>query len=130
MFNRKLVAAAVAVTSALAACRSNPATEAKLAALGDPRMSCARTELSRKGYDVDASFRQPGRLLATRLFTTGNPYRAAITAEIDSTDNMLEVWTRVIRQDESPVATAALMPSSVMMADAMEVERLCSSSAN
>lgn len=130
MFNRTLVAAAVAATAAFAACRSNPATQAQLAALGDPRMSCARTELSRKGYDVDASFRQPGRLLATRLFTTGNTYRAAITAQIDSTDNMLEVWTRVIRQDESPVVTAAIMPSSVMMADAMQVEQLCSNSAD
>ena len=130
MLNRLFFVAAVAATSALAACRTNPATRAQLAALNDPRMTCARAELSRKGYDVDNSIRRPGELLATRMFTTGNLYRAAITAAIDSSDNALEVWTRVIRQDQSAVVTAALIPSSNMLADAMEVERLCASSAN
>jgi hypothetical protein len=117
--------AVVAGVLAATACKSNPETEAALASLNDPRMRCVQTELTRKGYDVDRSFRRPGRLLATRLFSAGSPYRAAITAQIDSTDNALEVWTRVIRRDESPVVSAALMPSSTMMADAMEVEGVC-----
>lgn len=123
----RLCAATLAVLLTAAACRSNPATQARFASLNDPRMVCVQTELTRLGYDVDRSFRQPGRLLATRLFTTGNTYRAAITAQIDSADNVLEVWTRVIRRDESPVVTAPLIPSSAMLADAMQVENRCDS---
>lgn len=128
MFYRTVVATGVAALGALGACKSNPASRAQMAALNDSRMVCARSELTRKGYDVDASFSQPGRLLATRLFTTGNTYRAAITVQVDSASNVLEAWTRVIRRDESPVVTAALMPSSTMMSDAMEVERVCGKS--
>lgn len=110
--------------AAATACASTPYTGAR-APLNDPRMKCAQLELTTKGYDVDPSFRRPGRLLATRQFTGGNYYRAAITAAIDSVDNSLELWTRYIQPDESPV-TAAPAPNGRMMQDAMEIEGRCS----
>lgn len=128
MVKRVLSIATAAFLATAAGCRHNGATQAQFASLDDPRMRCASLELSRKGYDVDRSFRRPGRLLATRIFTSGDTYRAAITAQVDSADNALEIWTRVIRRDESPVISAALLPSSSMLADAMEVENRCAKS--
>lgn len=107
-----------------AACASKPYTGER-APLNDPRMKCAELELITKGYNVDPSFRRPGRLLATRQFTGGSYYRAAITAALDPSDNTLELWTRYIRPDESPVQSSP-SPAGRMMLDAMEIEGRCS----
>lgn len=119
-----LVASALLLASAVGCASSNARTGAR-AALDDPRMKCAQLELVTKGYQVDPSFRRPGRLLATRQFTGGNYYRAAITAAIDSTDNTFDLWTRYIRPDETTVQ-ASPAPSGRMMLDAMEIESKCS----
>lgn len=116
--------AGISAAVALGACASSPQYAAQRALLDDPRMKCAQVELVRKGYDVDPSYRRPGRILAVRQFTAGDIYRAAITASIDTVDNTFQMWTRYIRQDETPVPTAP-PPSGRMMMDAMEVERVC-----
>lgn len=127
MFQRQqryLTLAAIATVVGLGACASSPSYKEQKAALRDPRMQCAQLELIRKGYNVDASFRKPGRLLATRQFTGGDYLKAAITASVDTTDNTFEMWTRYIRPDESSPPTMPA-PSGRMMLDAMEVERTC-----
>lgn len=108
----------------LGACRSTPTFERQQALLNDPRMRCAQLELIRKGYNVDPSFRRPGSLLATRQFSGGAYYKAAITARVDTTDGSFEMWTRYIRPDETSTPTMAA-PSGRMMLDAMEVENTC-----
>jgi hypothetical protein len=118
-------ATALAAFGIVAACKSTPVNQAALAELNDPRMKCAQAELATKGYDVDRSFRRPGRIVATRVFTTGDRYRAAISAQLDSTDNALEVWTRVIRRDETPVSPTYILPPNSMVMDALQVENLC-----
>ncbi|MGV3709892.1 MAG: hypothetical protein ACO1Q7_13745 [Gemmatimonas sp.] len=119
-----LIIPALSAAMAMGACASSPQFAAQRALLDDPRMKCAQSELIRKGYDVDPSYRRPGRILATRLFTAGDPYKAAITASIDTVDNSFQTWTRYIRPDQTPVPTAA-PPTGRMMMDAMEVERVC-----
>lgn len=126
MSSRLIVLATAVGVLAASACASSPAFEHQQALLGDPRMKCAQLELIRKGYDVDPSFRRPGRLLATRQFTGGAYLKAAITASIDTTDNSFEMWTRYIRPDESSPPTLP-SPSGRMMLDAMEVENTCNS---
>lgn len=124
LLNRVLLATTTAITMALAACRTSPEFERQRSLLNDPRMRCAQTELIRKGYDVDPSFRRPGSLLATRQFTGGSYLKAAITARVDTTDNSFEMWTRYIRPDET-TNPALPAPSGRMMLDAMEVENTC-----
>ncbi len=124
MYTRFVTVAAVAGALALGACASSAAYKKQQADLNDPRMRCAQLELIRKGYNVDASFRRPGRILATRQFTGGAYLKAAITASLDSTNNSFEMWTRYIRPDESSPATLP-PPSGRMMLDAMEVEGTC-----
>lgn len=119
-----LVAGMLLIAGA-AGCASSSARTGARALLDDPRMRCAQTELITKGYQVDPSFRRPGRLLATRQFTGGNYYRAAITAAIDTTDNTFDLWTRYIRPDETTVPSSP-PPSGRMMLDAMEIEGRCS----
>ncbi|MEO7997457.1 MAG: hypothetical protein ABI852_08435 [Gemmatimonadaceae bacterium] len=120
-----LIAGALLVAGAVG-CASSSGRAGARAALDDPRMKCAELELVTKGYQVDPSFRRPGRLLATRQFTGGNYYRAAITAAIDTTDNTFDLWTRYIRPDETTV-TASPAPTGRMMLDAMEIEGKCTS---
>jgi hypothetical protein len=124
MNTRLMLLAATAAATTMGACASSPQYVAQRALLDDPRMKCAQVELVRKGYDVDPSYRRPGRILAVRQFTAGDIYRAAITASIDTVDNTFQMWTRYIRQDETLVPTAP-PPSGRMMMDAMEVERIC-----
>ena len=124
MRNRLYVMAAVASAALAGACASNPSYSKQQALLNDPRMRCAQLELTQKGYDVDPSFRRPGRLLATRQFTGGAYLKAAITAQVDTTDNSFEMWTRYIRPDETSPPTMPA-PSGRMMLDAMEVESTC-----
>jgi hypothetical protein len=107
-----------------AGCASSPALKGQQALLNDPRMRCAQLELTRKGYNVDPSFRRPGSILATRQFTGGNYLTAAITARVDTTDNSFEMWTRYIRPDETTTPTLQA-PGGRMMLDAMEVENTC-----
>ncbi len=124
MSNRILVFATAVAALSLGACASSPSYQKQQALLSDPRMKCAQLELIRKGYNVDPSFKRPGRLLATRQFTGGDYLKAAITATIDTSDNSFEMWTRYIRADETTVATLPA-PSGRMMLDAMEVENTC-----
>ena len=124
MKNYVLLVAGAAAIALSGACASTPAFEKQQALLNDPRMRCAQLELVRKGYNVDPSFRRPGRLLATRQFTGGDYLKAAITATVDTTDNSFEMWTRYIRPDETAVPTMPA-PSGRMMLDAMEVENTC-----
>lgn len=116
-----LAAAAILSTGA---CASSGSRSGDRADLNDPRMKCVEFELFNKGYKVDASFRRPGRWSATRQFTGGNYYRAAISAAIDREDNTLDLWTRYIRPDESTVETLPV-PGGTMMTDALEVENKC-----
>lgn len=115
---------AVALAVALSACASTGGPKGRSADLSDARMRCAQSELFRKGYNVDESNRRPGRLVATREFSSAATYRAAISAELDSADKSFEVWTRVIRSDGSTVLSAAT-PSGKLMMDAMEVANFC-----
>jgi len=124
MNHRIFVLATSVAALALGACATTPSYQKQRALLNDPRMKCAQLELIRKGYDVDPSFRRPGRLVATRQFTGGNYLTAAITAGIDTTDNSFEMWTRYLRADETSVPTMPA-PSGRMMLDAMEVENTC-----
>lgn len=123
---RLRIIAIAATALLLAACASSPSFARQRALLSDPRMQCAQLELIRKGYNVDPSFRRPGRILATRQFTGGDYLKAAITASVDTTDNTFEMWTRYIRPDETPVTTLP-SPSGRLMLDAMEVEGICTS---
>lgn len=124
MSNRFVAVGAITVAVALSACVSTRGSSGQSANLSDARMRCAQSELFRKGYNVSKSSRRPGELLATREFSSAAPYRAAISAELDSTDNTLEMWTRVIRSDGTTVL-AATTPSGRLMMDAMEVANIC-----
>ena len=114
-------------TAALASCASAPISTSAGGLLNDPRMLCAKTELRKLGYDVDDSFRQPGRYVATKAFPIVTVHRVAIQAAIDSTDNSLEVWARVLRRDGITSANITAQPPTAVLADAMEVENKCDS---
>lgn len=124
MSNRLAGVGAIALAVALSACVSTGGRKGRSVDLSDARMRCVQSELFRKGYNVDESNRRPGRILATREFSSAAPYRAAISAELDSTDKTLEVWTRVIRSDGSTVLSATT-PSGRLLMDAMEVANYC-----
>lgn len=84
---------AVGFSAALiTACASAIRTPTQQASLDDPRMVCAKTELFKLGYEPDASVRRPGRLIAIKTFPIVRNRRAAILAEVDSTDKSFEVW--------------------------------------
>ena len=125
MFRFKTYLLSIALIGA-AGCASTKSMSGDRAELADPRMKCVERELLLKGYKVDASFRRPGRWTATRQFTGGNYYRAAISAAIDQETNSLDLWTRYIRPDETTVETIP-SPAGSMMQDALEVERVCTS---
>ncbi len=118
-------AAVVASTLLLMNCKSGPVNAAAMASLTDPRMLCAKSELSKLGYEVDESFREPGRYVATRQFPIVIPHRVEISASIDSTRHDLEVWARVLRRDGVTPANIMVQPPVSMLADAMTVENRC-----
>ena len=122
MFRATILFAAATLLVA-SGCASFKSRSGDRANLNDPRMKCVEFELFSKGYKVDASFRRPGRWTATRQFTGGNYYRAAISAAIDPESNTLDLWTRYIRPDESTVETSP--PGGSLMQDALEVENKC-----
>ena len=120
-------AAAAVLLSALAGCKSAQLSPKARADLNDPRMLCAKSELNKLGYEVDNSFRRPGRFVATKTFPIVAVHRVAVFASIDSTDNDLEVWARVLRRDGIVSANITAQPPTSMLVDAMEVENKCDS---
>ncbi|MEP6764112.1 MAG: hypothetical protein ABJB66_07370 [Gemmatimonadaceae bacterium] len=127
MHNNIFLAAGFTAIVTATACASAPISTKARADLNDPRMLCAKTELSRLGYNVDNSFRRPGRYVATKTFPIVTVHRVAISAAIDSTDNDLEVWARVLRRDGITSANITAQPPTSMLVDAMEVENKCDS---
>jgi hypothetical protein len=87
---------------------------------------CAKAELFKLGYEVDESFRRPGRLIATRTFPIVRNHRAAISAEVDSVDKTFEVWARVLPRDNGiTLADLRAQPPVGMLGDAMQVQQTC-----
>lgn len=128
---RAALVAGVLAVSLSSACASAPRSAAQTESLNDPRMLCARTELNKLGYEVDESFRRPGRIVATKLFPYQSPrrWRAAILAEVDSTDKAFDMWSRVL-PPEGRIDTGEIraLPPVTMVGDAMEVANKCEES--
>jgi hypothetical protein len=118
--------AAITLGVSLAACATFRRSPAQEASLTDPRMTCARSELTTLGYTVDESVRRPGRLIATRMFNIVRNHRVAIMAEVDSTDHSFEMWARALPRDNGlTLADLRLQPPLAMIGDAMQVQNAC-----
>jgi hypothetical protein len=125
--------AAIAMIGLAAACKTTPISTAQSASLNDPRMVCARNELRTLGYEVDESARRRGRIVATKLFPIPSPrqYRAAILAEVDSTDQSFDMWSRVLPPPglntiETAEESRLLQAPLFMVGDAMQTANRCS----